>query len=148
MKKFLLPLLGLILIPGLSGRGFQFYNKTGGPAQIKVKARMYNGKIDNRTIELKEGQIYTREDYKEIDNMKFKTVPRKEGFWEKMWTKKRSADRKGKGKKCYMKTWKADVEGKDGKMRRIKFYIKNNGLRYRSSWKNVEKPCGALCSVK
>lgn len=130
MKKNLLPLLALAMFSGLFSRGFQFVNDTGRNINLEYEARTDQGKIVNSSVKLKSGQCFTRRDFKKVKGFRVTTKAGAVGFFASFQEREVA-----KNLKPIIKGWEKDMDEKSNanKIRRIRIYIKNNGLRAKFS---------------
>ena len=132
MKKILLPILFLTMFSSLSSKGFQFYNKTGRRIRIRGEACRFDGKKEKFSAKLNTGEVWTRNDFKEIEDVSVRTMKRKKGAFG--WGGEVKTD------KIHRRQWKRNIKCKHNKTRRLKFRLKDDKLRYKSSWiKSIEQ---------
>ena len=129
MKKILIPVLFLTMFSSLSSKGFQFYNKTGRRARISGEARRFDGKKEKFSVKLDRGQVWTRKDFDELEDISVRTMKLKKGFF----------GGEVQTDKIRRRQWKRNIKCKRNKTRRLKFYVKDDKLKYKSSWiKGIE----------
>ena len=129
MKKIFLPILFLTMFASLSSKGFQFFNETGKRIKVDIEAKKYGGKIENKSVVLREGQVYTRKNFEEIETLTVTTIKGSVGLFA---SKEEVAVIEAE--EIFSETWKKNIDTKQDKIRKISFSINNNNLKHKLSW--------------